>query len=83
MRTLIIIAIGIAVALLVLRFIRPSWRLPAAAIFSGLWLLASAWNLRIGMSHGYTLQQELPIHLLIWSVPVGVALWLALKRGRH
>ena len=37
------------------------------------------WNLRTGMSHGYSLQEELPIQLLIFAVPVAVGWLLAWK----
>jgi hypothetical protein len=83
MRTLILIAIGLAIAAIVL------WRAPAArrslaaVVFSVLWLCVCMWNLRTGMSHGYTLAQELPIHAVLFGVPVigAWALRFRLARG--
>jgi len=75
MRTLVIIIIGLALAALVVWLTPNSRRLLAAALFSLVWLGASIINLRIGMSHGYTFAQELPIHLVLFGIPV-LAAWL-------
>lgn len=79
MRTLILIAIGLVVAGLSLWLSKPAWRVYVAGGFTLVWLAVVVWNLRTGLSHGYTLQQELPIHALIFSVPVVLAGWLAWK----
>ncbi|MEC7119646.1 MAG: hypothetical protein VXW65_07075 [Pseudomonadota bacterium] len=80
MRTLIIIICGmLCVGLLagVSRLLRDSLNPPWLLYGSiGVWLLFSLWNLRVGMSHGYTLLQELPFLLLNFGVPVLFALWL-------
>lgn len=81
MRTLILLACGVLFALLLLLPVRArgrGWRL---AVFLLGWLLVVAWNLSTGLSHGYTLQEELPIQLLIYLLPTGLALWLW-RRGR-
>ena len=77
MRTVIIIAIGLALALVLFRLTPASHRALAAGAFTAVWLGVSAWNLRIGLSHGYTLAQELPIHAVLFGVPVALAwgLW--------
>lgn len=76
MRTLILIAIGLALAAAILRFAPVNQRTLAAGLFTLLWLIASALNLRTGLSHGYTLAQELPIHALLFGLPT-LAIWLA------
>lgn len=76
MRTLIFILAGLTLAAVVLRFAPPAHRMLAVSIFSLVWLAVAAFNLRTGLSHGYTLAQELPIHLVLWGVPVaGAWLW--------
>lgn len=77
MRTLIFIVVGLALACVALYFAPPPHRLLAASAFSVVWLIVAAFNLRIGLTHGYTLAQELPIHLLLWGVPVAGA-WIGL-----
>ena len=81
MRTLIIIAIGLAVMALVLWLAKPSRRRLAAWWFMAGWLLFTLYNLRTGLSHGYSLQEELPIHLALFGVPA-LAAW-TLSRKRH
>lgn len=82
MRTLLIVAVGLALAFLALRFAPAQHRTLAAAAFSLSWFVAAALNLRIGLSHGYTLAQELPIHLVLYGVPTATAwgLWWWLRR---
>jgi hypothetical protein len=47
----------------------------ATLAFVALWLLISAFNLWVGVAKaGYTLGDELPIFLLIFAVPVAVAI---------
>ncbi|WP_020558740.1 hypothetical protein [Thiofilum flexile] len=75
MRTLIIICIGLALAALTLWFTPAAKRLLFGAVFTVGWLLATLWNLNTGLSHGYTLAEELPIHLMLFGVPVA-AYWL-------
>jgi len=82
MRTLIFILVGLAIAGIAMGVVGAARRRIAAAIFTVGWLAAVLWNLRTGMSHGYSLQEELPIQLLIFAVPVAVAWWLALKSRR-
>jgi len=75
MRTLIIIFIGLALAALTLWLTPASRRTLAVGIFTLVWLAASIANLRIGMSHGYTFAQELPIHIALFGIPALTA-WL-------
>jgi hypothetical protein len=82
MRTLIIVLAGLAVAALGLRLTPPGLRMLVGALFTVAWLAATLLNLRTGLSHGYTLAQELPIHALIFSVPVA-AYWLYVWLNRH
>ncbi|KRG71135.1 hypothetical protein [Pseudoxanthomonas dokdonensis] len=81
MRTLILLLCGAGLALLWLWPMRARgqhWRLPA---FLALWLAVVGWNLATGLSHGYSLQEELPIQLLIYLLPAALAWWLW-RRGR-
>lgn len=52
--------------------------LAAAALwFLPLWLIGASINLWIGVaSAGYSLKEELPIFLLVFAIPAGVALLL-------
>ncbi len=82
MRTLIFIAAGLVLAVALLRLAPAAHRLWAAGAFTLLWLGVSAWNLRTGLSHGHTLAQELPIHAVLFGVPVAVAwgIWFRWRR---
>lgn len=82
MRTLVIVAVGLALAFLSLRFAPAQFRTLAAVAFSLLWFVVAVLNLRVGLSHGYTLAQELPIHLVLYGVPTAAAwgLWWWLRR---
>ncbi len=52
----------------------------AALVFIGLWFIATATNFYIGVTHaGYEFMEELPIFLLLFGVPVIVALVLRYK----
>lgn len=56
----------------------------AALAFLPLWLVGAGINLWVGVAKaGYTVQQELPIFLVIFAVPATAALglWWKLKRG--
>ena len=46
----------------------------AALWFIPVWFVAAAGNLRIGVQHGYTVAEELPIGLIVFGVPAAVAL---------
>lgn len=79
MRTLVLILIGLIVLALMTGLSRPARRPQVALVFVGLWLVACAINLAVGLSHGYTLGEELGIHLLLFGVPAAAA-WFV--RGR-
>lgn len=81
MRTIVLILIGLALAALAAWLAKPARRVVAAWLFTGTWLLVTLWNLRTGMSHGYSLQEELPIQAAIFAVPVIAAWVLARRRG--
>ena len=51
--------------------------LVGAKVFIPLWLLGAGVNLAVGVSHGYTVTEELPIFLGVFAVPALVAagLW--------
>nr|WP_295375978.1 hypothetical protein [Pseudoxanthomonas sp.] len=78
MRTLILIAVGLVLAVATLHFAPAGRRGWLAGGFALAWLAVVAWNLRTGLSHGYSLSEELPIQLLIYAVPVALAVgwWL-------
>ena len=79
MRTLLLIVVGLVIAGIGVRSAGAAKRRLVAALFTVVWLVAVIWNLRTGMSHGYSLQEELPIQLLIFAVPVAVGWLLAWK----
>ena len=83
MRTLVLVAIGMLLAYASLRLAPARRRWLAVGGFALAWLLVVLWNLRTGLSHGYTLQQELPIHALLFAVPVAFAAWLAFRARRR
>jgi hypothetical protein len=55
----------------------------AALWFIPVWLLAAAINLSIGVRHGYTVVEELPIGLVVFGVPAAIAaaIWWRFSRG--
>lgn len=81
MRTLIIIGIGFALLGLCLG---AGWlaggapKLKAGAlVFIGLWFIAAAANMYMGVARaGYSFMEELPIFLLIFAVPAAVAVFV-------
>lgn len=81
MRTMILILAGLALAGLAMWSSKADKRVRTAWLFSGAWLLVTSWNLYTGMSHGYSLQEELPIQAAIFAVPVIAAWLLARRRG--
>lgn len=83
MRTLILILIGLAVVAAAMWLTKPAKRFAVALWFSGLWLLATLWNLRTGMSHGYSLQEELPFQAAMFAVPAVAAWWIAWRTRRR
>jgi hypothetical protein len=48
------------------------------------WLLAAAVNLSIGVRHGYSVAEELPIGLIVFGVPAAIAVlfWWRFSRPR-
>jgi hypothetical protein len=84
MRTLIIIAIGLALLGLCLG---AGWLAGgpvkmkvAALVFIGLWFTAAAVNMYVGVARaGYSFMEELPIFLLIFGAPAVVAALLRWK----
>ncbi len=82
MRTLILLAAGLLLAALLPLIGTGRPRRIAAGAFCLLWLAVVAWNLATGLSHGYSLAEELPIQALILLPPVALAWWLGgRKRG--
>lgn len=86
MRTVFILASGLLVfgglffysRLFVEHF--PSAVTTATYAFVALWLAATVFNMWIGISHaGYSLREELPIMLLLFTVPAAVALFVRWK----
>jgi hypothetical protein len=80
MRTLVLILIGLVMLALMTGLSRPARRPLVALVFIGVWLLACAVNLAIGLSHGYSLAEELGIHLVLFGVPAAAA-WLVRRRS--
>jgi len=86
MRTAIIIAIGFALLAACLGAGHLAGGAPrmktGALVFIGLWFVAAAVNLVIGVTRaGYGFMEELPIFLLIFCVPAAVAFFL--QRTAH
>ena len=83
MRTLTFIVVGLLLVAFAMWLAKPEKRRGVAVVFTLGWLLAVAWNLRTGMSHGYTFPEELPIQVVIFAIPVVGAWLLARKRRRR
>jgi len=86
MRTLIILICGIVLwsgCLGVTRLFggaSPSKMGVASYVFIALWFLVAVGNMWVGVTRaGYSIKEELPIFLLIFSVPVAVALFVQWK----
>lgn len=82
MRTLIIIIGGLVLwgaSLGVARLMAASAK-SATIVFVVLWFMVAAANMWIGISQaGYTFKEELPIFLLIFLLPVAVAILVKWK----
>lgn len=81
MRTLIIIGIGFALSGACLGagwLVGGAAKLKAAVlVFIGLWFIAAAVNMYVGVARaGYSFVEELPIFLLIFAVPVAFAVFV-------
>lgn len=86
MRTLVIILLGFVVWAACLGIARlfsssnHSSMTTATTVFVGIWFLAAAANMWVGVARaGYSVQEELPIFLLIFLVPAAVALLVRWK----
>jgi hypothetical protein len=80
MHTVKIIAAGLLLLAVFLgcgRFFGSGGAAKAALYFIAVWLLIAAGNMAAGViSAGYSVLEELPIFLLVFAVPSGVALLL-------
>lgn len=81
MRTAIFILAGLILLGITLAFSKAQFRPYVALAFIGVWLIVSAINLYIGVSHGYSLKEELLVHAALFGIPAAAALaawfWLA------
>lgn len=82
MRTLIFIAVGLVLAAVMVRLTPAGHRVMSAGLFTLAWLAVSAWNLRTGMAHGYSLTEELPVHVALFGIPTALA-WGICRWSRH
>ncbi|MDX2203073.1 MAG: hypothetical protein NW223_09995 [Hyphomicrobiaceae bacterium] len=80
MHTLMVIGAGLVLlaVMLAIAAIRGGMGSPAmrsaARAFIPVWLLAAAANMYVGVTQaGYTIAQELPILVLVFAVPAGLA----------
>lgn len=86
MHTIMIMGLGLLLLLagqLLARFSGMTSQALAALYFLPLWLLIAATNMWAGVrGAGYSVQEELPIFLLVFSVPaiMAVMLWHQLRR---
>lgn len=81
MRTVTVLAAGLLIFSGVFLFSRlflphyPQATAWATGVFVAAWLAATVFNLWVGVSHaGYSVREELPILVLLFSVPASVAL---------
>jgi hypothetical protein len=89
MHTVMVIGVGLvllAVSIIVGRKFGGGNAAAAAAAalwFIPIWLVAAGFNLSIGMRHGYSLAEELPIALVVFGVPAALAaaIWWRFLRG--
>lgn len=83
MRTLIIIGIGLLLLAVAVALSPAGWRARAALMFIPVWLLASGINLSIGLTHGYSLREEVLIHVALFGLPAAaaVACWFRFRSG--
>ena len=83
MRSALIVLGGFAMLALFMVTGRALWGAlgmsPAAHYFIPVWFVAAVVNLVIGMRHGYSFMEELPIFAMIFAVPALVALLLSWK----
>ncbi len=61
----------------------PAAAATAALWFIAFWLIAAGFNLMIGVRHGFTVIEELPIALVVFGVPAAAAaaIWWKFSRG--
>ncbi|MDZ4299160.1 MAG: hypothetical protein U0998_03565 [Moraxellaceae bacterium] len=81
MRTLTLIVIGLLLAAGLLRLAPAAYRTVTVVAFTILWLGVCGWNLQLGLSHGYTMAEELPIHLALFGLPAAF-IWSVWWRQR-
>jgi hypothetical protein len=88
MHTIMVIGIGLvllAAFMLVRRHIGGTTARSAATgavWFIPFWLLATAFNLSIGVRHGYSLSEELLIAIVVLGVPAGIAAAIYMRFSR-
>lgn len=75
MRSLLIILAGLGLLALALWLAPGNRRSLVALVFVGFWLASSAANLAVGLSHGYSLREELLVHLFLFGIPASAAAW--------
>lgn len=81
MRTMVLIVIGLLLGALFLRLGKRRSMNARLGVFCVLWMVVVGWNLSVGLSHGYSLAEELPIQLLIWLAPYVVVGLCARQRS--
>ncbi len=85
MRTLIVLAIGVAAAAAFAYGAKAAGQRPGAGalVFTGLWFVFCGVDLGAGVRAGYSAVEELGIHLVLFIVPAAgawaVARWLAAR----
>lgn len=86
MRTLLFLGAGIALWLAIVLVSKLAEAQPknlwlTMVLFGAVWFVVSAWNMWVGItSAGYSFREELPIFLLIFLSPLGVAVLSTYKR---
>lgn len=74
MKTVVFILVGLALLAVVLMPAPAARRSRLALGFIAVWLVASGINFGIGLSHGYSVREELMVHLFLFGIPALAAL---------
>ena len=85
MRTVVIVIVGLVVATILLFSLRNlrSAPNPGLLLFLVIWAAVCAWNLSVGLSHGYSVNEELPFLAANFLLPAVFAWSMRNRIGRR